>query len=44
MSGSPSVLGIPIYMEDLLQVVLFSNQFGGMANILSSGLQAFDDA
>ena len=34
----------PICLEDLLQVVPFSNQFGGMANILGSGPQAFDDA
>ena len=35
---------VTICLEDLLQVVPFSNQFGGMANILGSGPQAFDDA
>ena len=35
---------ITICLEDLLQVVVFSNQFGGMANILGSGPQAFNDA
>ena len=33
-----------ICLEDLPQVVPFSNHLGGMANILGSGPQAFDDA
>ena len=35
---------VTICLEGLLQVVPFSNQFGGMANILGSGPQAFADA
>ena len=34
---------VTICLEDLLLVVPFFNQFGGMANILGSGPQAFDD-
>ena len=35
---------VPICLEDLLQVVSFSNQIGGMANFPGSGPQAFVDA